>query len=1180
MGAVVDVGADARVAAANAQADTYYQCPFAKNLVAASIKKVIDAYRPLNPNLKYVVLVGNDQVIPFVRHPDQAQLANESGYVPPVLNATSSQASLRMGFFLSQDDYGAQTTLNLLAASIPLPDLAVGRLVETASDVNAYLDAYLGTTNGVVNPTTALVTGYDFLSDAADAVKNELTAGLAAPIDTLIADRSWSPADSRSWTADKLRAQLLTNRHDLIYLAGHFSAGSTLAADYTTRVMASEVASSTVDLRNAVVFSSGCHSGYSVVNDHAVPNVTPNPDWAQTFNRKGAALIAGSGYQYGDSDFVEYGERLYLEFAQQLRAQAGPVAIGPALYRAKQQYLEDTGSETTGIYQKQLLIATLFGLPMLSVDLPGAPVVPPTTTSIVTTLTPYTTAPGSILNLNATNVSVDLNRTVSLASKVLTNTAAPNQTITASYLVGPDGVALKPNEPVLPRAVYDVTVPGTVLRGVGFLGGSYADHANIVPLVSTPATELGAVRSLFRTNYFYPVRLWNTNYFAVLKDPLNGTTRLTLTPAQYLSQTADANNGTLRQYKDLQLRLFYSNNTQRYGNNVPALAAAPAIQSIELVTDGGQVVICARVTGDPAAGIQEVWTTYTALSGPRYGQWQSLKLIQNSVDSTLWEGTLPLNGDDASNLRFMFQAVNGVGLVTMLTNQGSYYIPNQVAAPGSGIVPPPPATLAFANPPTTGAYGTMVTVKAILRNGGTPLANQAVVFALGGQTQTAQTNTLGEASATLKVLNTVGNYALRANFIGDATYGGATTSVSFNVVPQATTLTLDPVSATIDLTVDSGMVATLKDSLGNPIRDKTVVVIVSNATDNTTIVGITDYLGRVRVGTITLPEGAYTVAAYFSGEIPFPTGAQLLSDDRYAPAIAQGTLVVDVTAPTTTATLSGTPALDCGTNCFQGNVILTFTTSEAATTQYRVQSPGGSFGAWRTYSGPVTLSDAGTSTVEFFSTDLVRHVEGTQQVLVQIQHTVIEPALTAVLDTFNRSNGALKLNWYGEGLGGYAIRRTAVEVFGGGAIYWNPRADFGVNQEAYFTFTTVHSSAREQDLLLKVQGGTRPDWRKGAIEVLYDVVHGAVRVETFRPGLSAWTIYPNIPAVYLPGDQIRGRALSNGTVRIYRNNELIGTVTLNPNDQAFFNSKSGRIGTWFIGGSGARFDNFGGGTLP
>ena len=85
---------------------------------------------------------------------------------------------------------------------------------------------------------------------------------------------------------------------------------------------------SAVDLLNSIVFSAGCHSGYNTVDAHAINGITKQPDWSQAFAKKGAIFIAGTGYQYGDTEFIEYSERLYLEFTRQLRTGSGAVSIG------------------------------------------------------------------------------------------------------------------------------------------------------------------------------------------------------------------------------------------------------------------------------------------------------------------------------------------------------------------------------------------------------------------------------------------------------------------------------------------------------------------------------------------------------------------------------------------------------------------------------------------------------------------------------------------------------------------------------------------------------------------------------------------------------------------------------------------------------------------------------------
>ncbi len=82
-------------------------------------------------------------------------------------------------------------------------------------------------------------------------------------------------------------------------------------------------------------------------------------------------LVGGTGYQYGDTEFLEYSERLYRDFAEELRAgQDGTaISIGEALMHAKRTYLATT-PDIRGIHEKAILEATVFGLPMFGVDMP------------------------------------------------------------------------------------------------------------------------------------------------------------------------------------------------------------------------------------------------------------------------------------------------------------------------------------------------------------------------------------------------------------------------------------------------------------------------------------------------------------------------------------------------------------------------------------------------------------------------------------------------------------------------------------------------------------------------------------------------------------------------------------------------------------------------------------------
>lgn len=229
---------------------------------------MIDAYRNAGNPLEYVVLVGGDDVLPFFRYPDPAEVSKESDYYPPVLDNTASQASLRLGYMLGQDAYGAETELTLGDSTLPIPDLAVGRLVETAGDALKLISTYVnGTVNGTgaraIAPSRALVTGYGFLEDGSRAVAQELRAGLGTAgsvDDALVLPENIGPNDAGVWTGQDLKAKLTGPRNDLIYLAGHFTASRAEAADARTGVSAAEILASTTSYSNTLVYSVGCQS--------------------------------------------------------------------------------------------------------------------------------------------------------------------------------------------------------------------------------------------------------------------------------------------------------------------------------------------------------------------------------------------------------------------------------------------------------------------------------------------------------------------------------------------------------------------------------------------------------------------------------------------------------------------------------------------------------------------------------------------------------------------------------------------------------------------------------------------------------------------------------------------------------------------------------------------------------
>ncbi|MFT3895748.1 MAG: PxKF domain-containing protein [Anaerolineales bacterium] len=939
-----------RLAFANTQADANLACPSGKNTVAAEIKKVIDAYRAVNPSLQYLVLAGGADVIPFFQVPDVSGLANENEYVPPVKASTASEAGLATNLVQGQDAYGSKLNITQFGYTLALPDLAVGRLVDNASDISAAVNAYIQT-NGVITPHSSLVTGYDFVGDAAEAIKTEMDAGTNSTADTLIQAPGLPPTDPTAWTADQLRTKLLAGNYDIAVLSGHFSAGNLLAADYTSQLSAAEIAQSSADLNHVLLMTLGCHGGYSIPASDVLNNISPNPDWAKTFLRKGAAgYIAATGYAYGDTELTEYGERLFVLMSQQMRTGNGPISIGQAVVKAKQQYLAET-AQLTGIDQKTLIEMTLYGLPMMKVDMPGARLSAQSDASIVGSVDPVSTGPGAAFSLSSSNVTLNPNLTTN--TKSLQN-LADNSTVNTTYFSGSNGVVVNPFEPIYPKEIDNVSANGQVLRGVALRGGSYTDTNGVIPLTSAPTTETSTAHLSYNTEVFYPTQLWVPNYADAIGG---GTTSLISFPAQFKSSAPGAIDGTLRKFNQLDMQMYYLPSNWTSGSatlKAAAVSSAPTILGASGVENGSQINFSVNTLAQGSAGVQAVWILYTGKPGSAYhGTWAPLDLTQNANDPTLWEGTLNLQpGENAENILFMVQAVGGAGLTTLATNLGAYY---SVADENASQLPDPATTtLSFQSASASGTYLKNSSFTLSLQSNGQALASQLVSLDIGGQQAFGLTDSSGNVTLTLKLVVRPGSYTAQASFRGNADYLGSNATSAFTVNKDTTTLTVTPASASVTVNQDTPFVAVVKDSDGRALGGKSVFFVIHNGTDSFATSVIADFQGNASLGSVTLPAGVYTVDAYFNGTIPLSPSITL-TDDYYESSSRLGfslTLVVgDTTPPILNPVVSPNPVYLNGTAVATANA--TDSGSGIATQSC----------------GPVVTNTVGTHTVTCTATD-------------------------------------------------------------------------------------------------------------------------------------------------------------------------------------------------------------------
>jgi hypothetical protein len=91
---------------------------------------------------------------------------------------------------------------------------------------------------------------------------------------------------------------------------------------------------------------------------------------------------------------------------------------------------------------------------------------------------------------------------------------------------------------------------------------------------------------------------------------------------------------------------------------------------------------------------------------------------------------------------------------------------------------------------------------------------------------------------------------------------------------------------------DSGIVANLTDALNRPLREETVIFVVSNSENFYSVPIITDFAGRAPLGIVPLGIGAYTVDVSFGGTVLLPEGPLTLENDLYNPTEAVTSLTI------------------------------------------------------------------------------------------------------------------------------------------------------------------------------------------------------------------------------------------------------------------------------------------------
>ncbi len=639
-GVIVPVESATGVATAYTNWDANLCSPAAANGVVRAIGTLLDSLEAGHPNLKSLVVVGADNIIPFGRLLDQTQQANELGFRSTFGFVNNEYVgAVAAGYLFSDDPYADADPQAFFGGSLYVPKLALGRLVETPVDITRQLTTYINN-NGLVNPQTKLVTGYDFLTDGSQAVDAAL-------------GRTPNPGNliSETWTADNLRSALFPSSGSVPLidsLNAHYDQHRALSAQGNTNhdesppflFTTTDVASKGVNgVVGRIVFTMGCHAGFSLFD--GLPYFTSGQpadfalDWPQAYMEGGAIEFMGNtGFGLGDTASVAYSERLNQLFAQRLN---GTMSVGEALEYAKQEYIGDLG--VVSLYDAKVgNEATLYGIPTYRLGTgtpPAAPASAPTHTDSATGLT---------------SLDFSVNPTFTLHSPTL-----PSGTALGNYYSANDpngsGVQVTNRRPIEPLTSLDVTEP-TTAHGVLVTALASHDVSGFNAAFGRVADDSSKIEPQLRGIVDFPASIQS---LATIATP-NGQRQRAVLIAGHFASDPNPATGKQRLYDTIGGTVLYSTSTD---------FVRPTITHMQVLQVGSTVGFEADVAdldGNGVAGtIKEAIVLY--LDGS--GIWQRANL---ACASGRCSGGGPLTG---ATIDYIAEAVDSAGNVGLNANKAS-----------------------------------------------------------------------------------------------------------------------------------------------------------------------------------------------------------------------------------------------------------------------------------------------------------------------------------------------------------------------------------------------------------------------------------------------------------------------------------------------------------------------------
>ncbi len=604
-------------------------------------------------NVEYLVIVGDDRIIPFFRIQDNTPGSySEDDYIGEVDCYSTVGSAICQNYYLTDNNYGdlghyengiwqEYETTSAGVHYMALPDLAIGRLVEAPEEIATTIDDFI-TLDGQINLdslTTAdiFTSGYDFLNDSAQSINDLYDANYV--VDNLIGN---------SWTADTLENELCLDPQTINSLNSHANHYSLICPDRWLQTSEIDGDYPAQIFNGSVFYNAGCHSGLNVP-----PTFTDSFDIPELMMKKGAlSYIGNTGFGWGLKQGIGYTERL-MQLVTQKMLSNNTSSPGKSLNEAKREYFVE--DKRYDVYDEKVLFeSTLYGLPMYKIvmstsglkeepkDFSGPDGPDEEEINGIKLKKKFTnSANNNLLPPGVTELSLQFE--FGPGTYQLVHTADGDYYRLNGKSNGEAGDSLQP------LFIYESKLSGVTSKGVVFSGGTFANYSPFDPAIAAPQSSSPAVPP-------EPIAPVGTSFIPTVNviHPRQVTSFATtdLTKLTVYTGYFDSNLSKETLFNTMNFSIYYSNSS-----DVTAPVIVDPGQSNNLHTLNGTSCTFSVSATDSGSGIYRVLVTYT----DGISLWNSLDLTYNQTNSK-WEKTLTLKRD----IVYFVQAVDNAGNAKVL----------------------------------------------------------------------------------------------------------------------------------------------------------------------------------------------------------------------------------------------------------------------------------------------------------------------------------------------------------------------------------------------------------------------------------------------------------------------------------------------------------------------------------